>query len=74
MNNICAFERDEYSCSALCVKSCKGCHFFKTQEELDAGRDRADDRIATLPEEQQEKIKKKYRSYSSVMWVGEKDV
>lgn len=74
MNNNCAFERNEYTCAALSVKSCKGCPFFKTQEELDAGRERADERIATLPEEQQEHIKKKYRSYSSVCWVGEKDV
>lgn len=69
----CAFERDT-SCAALSVKDCEGCNFFKAPEELVRGRDRADDRIATLPEEQQAHIKKKYRGYSSVCWVGEEDV
>lgn len=74
MDNKCVFERNEYSCSALNEKDCKGCRFFKTPEELKRGRDKADDRIASLPEEQQDRIKKKYRSYSSACWVGESDV
>ena len=69
----CAFERGE-TCAALVAKECVGCNFFKTQDELDRGRERADDRIDALPEERREHIKKKYRSYSAACWVGEKDV
>lgn len=74
MDNKCAFERNEHSCMALTGKDCKGCHFFKTQREFERGREKAKDRIASLPEDQQEHIKKKYRSINSVCWVGESDV
>lgn len=69
----CAFDRGTL-CTALSEKKCHKCSFRKTPEELDAGRERAEDRIASLPEVQQEHIKKTYRAYSSVCWVGEKDV
>lgn len=64
----CAFDKNTF-CAALTEKRCNGCSFRKTREELDAGRERADDRIATLPEEQQEHIRKKYCSISSLHWV-----
>ena len=57
----CAFDKDTF-CSALTEKRCVGCSFRKTREELDAGREKADDRIAALPEEQQEHIRFKYRA------------
>lgn len=64
---ICAFDRGE-TCAALTLKECIGCHFRKSQDELDAGRERADDRIASLPDEVQDKIAKKYRSISASIW------
>ena len=70
----CAFDRTVY-CIALNEKQCRGCAFRKTHEELDAGREKADDRIASLPDEQQEYIRKKYRVFnvSASVW-GKDDV
>jgi hypothetical protein len=55
----CAFDRNTL-CTALAVKECHGCAFRKTHEELDAGRERAEKRIESLPEEQQDHIFYKY--------------
>lgn len=63
----CAFDRGEY-CDALVARECNGCSFCKTQDELDRGRERADDRIDTLPEDVKDKISKKYRSISASVW------
>ena len=65
----CAFDKGE-TCDALIAKECSGCRFFKTQDELDRGRERADDRIASLPEDLRDKILKKYRSFSASVWKG----
>lgn len=58
MNN-CAFERGR-ECSALNVKTCEGCSFFKTKEELIASRERATERVNSLPPEQRSRIFNKY--------------
>ena len=58
MNN-CAFDRD-CECSALSVKTCEGCSFFKTKEELIASRERATERVNSLPPEQRSRIFNKY--------------
>ena len=64
----CAFDRG-FVCTVLTEKKCHGCSFCKTHEELDAGREKAEDRIATLPEAQQEHIRFKYHTrYSSSAW------
>jgi hypothetical protein len=54
----CAFDRI-YQCAALTHKECVGCRFRKTQEELDEGRERAEDRIMSLPDDVQDRIAKK---------------
>lgn len=46
--NDCAFEKGNI-CTALREKTCKGCTFMKTKEELIEGRKRAMDRIHNLP-------------------------
>ena len=61
MDNKCAFEVNGQHCTALSVKDCAGCVFFKTYDELERGRERADNRIDKLPEEQQDHIKQKYK-------------
>lgn len=67
----CAFDRGTL-CTALSEKKCHKCSFRKTQEELDAGRERAEQRINTLPEEQQDHIRFKYHvRYSSSEYGGE---
>ena len=43
----CAFDR-ECECSALNVKVCEGCSFFKTKEELIASREKAQKRVNAL--------------------------
>lgn len=68
----CAFDRGTL-CTALSEKKCHKCSFRKTQEELDAGRERAEDRIASLPENHQEYIRFKYNKgrKSASVWEGE---
>lgn len=63
----CAFDRI-YQCAALTHKECIGCHFRKTQKQLEEGRERADERIESLPGDVQDKIAKKYRSVSADIW------
>lgn len=53
---ICAFDRSELGCSALNVKKCEKCSFYKTHDNLIAGREKARNRIKRLPKGQQEYI------------------
>lgn len=55
----CAFEFGN-KCVALTAKECKGCHFRKTQTEIEKGRKKAKKRINSLPEETQAYIREKY--------------
>jgi hypothetical protein len=55
----CAFDLDK-KCAALDKKECKGCGFFKTKEELDEGRKKADARIISLETPLREYIMGKY--------------
>lgn len=57
--NICAFDKGS-ECNVLHEKNCKMCAFCKTREELAEGRQKATNRIATLPEAQRNHIKAKY--------------
>ena len=59
----CAFDR-ECECSALNVKLCEGCSFFKTKEELIAGREKAPKRVNDLPRGQRAHIYDKYYAKS----------
>lgn len=57
----CAF--DEFDkCAVLKEKHCEKCRFFKSYHKLLEGREKADRRIATLPEKQRRKIYDKYYS------------
>ena len=56
----CAFDRGE-ECAALKYKECKGCHFRKTKEELEEGREKARKRIESMPFVEREHIKQKYQ-------------
>ena len=71
MNN-CAFERG-CECSALNVKLCEGCSFFKTKEELIASRDKAKERVNSLPSEQRSRIFNKYFTKSVTRMLREAD-
>ena len=55
----CAFDRGE-DCGALKEKVCLGCNFYKTQEELDEGRDKAAVRVAELEPVHRRNIGEKY--------------
>lgn len=55
----CAFEKVG-GCIALKDKQCFCCHFFKTREELEEGRDKARLRINELPPEEKIYISRKY--------------
>lgn len=57
--NICAFNKDEH-CSALSTKNCNGCSFMKTAKQLEDVRDKAWERINTLPKKVRAKINQKY--------------
>ena len=46
----CAFEESEFKCSALNVKKCAGCTFYKTEEQLYIGRKKAERRLKKLAE------------------------
>ena len=62
MGNIidCAFRVNERRCSALTKKFCGRCKFYKTAEELQEGRDKAEERIRSLPKRVQMEIHDKY--------------
>lgn len=57
---ICAFKIDDRRCSALTKKACMRCNFFKTEEEVKASRERAEERIRSLPINKQRAIIDKY--------------
>ena len=60
----CVFSREE-GCAVLTKKQCesgKPCSFCKSAKELEAGRKRADARIASLTEEEKAYIQFKYPS------------
>lgn len=56
---VCAFEHGE-NCKALTHKKSGECSFAKTQQQLDAGRKKAADRLRSLPKETQTWINDKY--------------
>ena len=55
----CAFERGK-RCDALTKKSCAGCSFYKTCDELGDGRDSAAARIARTDPDLKQYIRYKY--------------
>lgn len=55
----CVFNKGK-KCSALTPKKCKNCSFRKTEEELTAGREKARERLESLPREQYEALMRKY--------------
>ena len=55
----CTFDKGE-KCSALNEKRCLSCCFRKTEEELEAGREKARERIESLPLVARVHIKNKY--------------
>ena len=56
----CVFDKGT-CCMALSEKQCHGCSFYKTPQQLTEGRKKADERIASLPAEQQTHIRFKYK-------------
>lgn len=48
-------------CTALKVRNCKGCNFYKTKEEAEAGRVKAIERIMALDKETREFIIETYK-------------
>jgi hypothetical protein len=63
----CAFDIKEGKCSALNVKNCKGCRFFKSKERLIEGRKKAAKRVQSLPERQRAYI---YEHYARISLKG----
>lgn len=63
----CTFEHGEH-CEALTEKNCKGCKFRKTEEELDAGRKKAQMRLFMLSSNKLSAIRHKY--YKGMRWYG----
>ena len=57
--NACAFNKGNH-CSILSEKKCNGCAFMKTEKQLAERRDKAWERINTLPEKVRAKINQKY--------------
>lgn len=55
----CVFDKGR-KCTILCEKNCEKCSFRKTAAELDAGREKARERLEGLPEDQYNAIQKKY--------------
>ena len=55
----CAFDRGE-DCGALNAKECRGCHFFKTEKELQEGREQAEARVLKLDPAWKTYIRHKY--------------
>lgn len=62
INEGCAFDRGDGSCSALTIKDCESCRFRKTEKEVVKSRERAAARIKTFTKEYQAHIKSKYYS------------
>ena len=55
----CAFDCGN-KCKALEEKQCKGCTFYKTTEELEKGRQKAEKRIRSLSTIIQTHVRRKY--------------
>ena len=55
----CAFDKGE-SCKALKEKTCLGCSFYKTQQALDEGRDKAAIAVSNLAPKLRNHIRGKY--------------
>lgn len=55
----CVFDKGE-TCSALTTHNCENCSFCKTKQELIDGREKARERIESLPKKQYDAIKQKY--------------
>ena len=63
--NKCAFDRDGM-CTALSEKQCVGCRFRKTEEELKEGRQKATERLISLPQSTQIRIARKYYNRGTI--------
>ena len=63
--NKCAFDRGD-NCVALSAKQCVACPFRKTEEELNDGRQKATDRLISLPKSTQIHIARKYYGKGSL--------
>lgn len=61
-NTECAFNKNS-GCIALHRENCEGCTFFKTHEQLAAGRAKAAEMMAAMSEEKQMYYRAKYNSY-----------
>lgn len=55
----CFADRDSY-CSTLNKKDCKGCNFFRTEEDVQVSRRMAEKRIESLDSVMQDSIYEKY--------------
>lgn len=58
----CAFDKGEKICGALREKECEKCSFYKTPEELAAGRERAEKRLISLSEDKRNYYIATYRT------------
>lgn len=54
------FAHKRNSCTALKVKQCEGCSFYKTKEQFELDQQKALERIRSLDVEKQEHIFEKY--------------
>lgn len=60
MDNKCAFDHGDKGCLCLNEKECEGCHFFKTCDELEGGREKAANRVSQLEPALKGHIRHKY--------------
>lgn len=56
----CCFKREREKCAVLTRTNCKGCSFYKTWKELREGREKALDRLMSLPPEVRNPLIQKY--------------
>ena len=68
----CAFDLEKRKCAALTEKKCEGCKFFKTKEELEAGREKAMNRLMSMDKKQFYYFNNKYYGGRSLDNGGEK--
>lgn len=61
----CAFSLGR-RCAVLTRWTCAGCSFFKTKEQLDEGRKKAEERLKTLPNWVQVSIRETYHKEGDV--------
>ena len=70
----CAFDIGGARCAALTRMACAKCSFRQTEEELRAGRKKADERISTLDSAQRLHIYDLYHNYENKKkWEVAKD-